>query len=405
MCEQEPNTKTWIEEKLLPELKNSLNKSNCSVKYEISQPTDSFFMARVIFLNIKFIDCQGRGEDEINLVVKRPPTGRKVYTIMNIDEAFHNEILFYTKYATLYSNIPRLLYASEKPPYDSVIVMENINKQGYSLNLNIHNFQFELVLAAVREIAQFHSNSYIMKELFPKEFYDTVENIKPVRYPPTEDNPGVLKVRAIIPRIIKYLQRQNYEEVFCRKLEKFLYNGYSYATVDLYKPIEPLATLCHGDFTRNNVFFKETVDGIKAKLIDFGMIYYGSPGKDLSLFLHLSGTRIQRTEKFPEIFEAYYGTLLQGLKQKGISNLERFSKDALLEDYKSHAFFGFLIVSIFLPVMLGYFGNDSNVVLKLPSEKICEIYNGIGGEEYTKILVDMVLDLREAGCLVHMMEM
>lgn len=283
--------------------------------------------------------------------------------------------------------------------------MENISTQGYNLNLKMHNLNFEFVLAAVREIAKFHSNSYIMKEKFPEVFHETVENIKPVRYPPTEDNPGVLKVRSIIPRIIKYLRRQNYEDVFCIKLEKFLYNGYSYATVDLRKPVEPLATLCHGDFTRNNVFFKETEDGIETKLIDFGMIYYGSPGKDLSLFLYLSGTRIQRTKKFPEIFEAYYGTLLEGLKQKEISHLERFSKDALLEDYKSHAFFGFLVVSLFLPVMLGYFGNDSSVVFKLPSEKICEIYNEIGGEEYTMTLVDMVLDLREAGCLDHVMEM
>ena len=324
---------------------------------------------------------------------------------MNLDEAFHNEILFYTKYAKFYPNYPRLFYASEKPPNDSVIVMENINKQGYHLDLEMANLKFEHVLAAVREVARLHANSYILKEKFPEEFFEIVENIKLVRYPPTEDNPGVHKSRAVIPRIMKYLKKQNYDEVFCEKLEKFLYNGYSYATVDLYEPVEPLATLCHGDFTRNNILFKETNDGIKTKLIDFGMMYYGSPGKDLSLFLFLSGTRSDRTEKFPEIFEAYYETLLEGLKEKGISNLERFSKEALLEDYKSHAFFGFMVASIFLPVMLGYFGNDASTILKLPIEKTCEIFNEIGGDEFTKMLVDMILDLQEAGSLDHIMKM
>ena len=66
MCELESSTKTWIEDKLIPELQNSLNKSNCTVKYEISKPMDSFFMARVIFLDLKFINCQGKDEDEVS---------------------------------------------------------------------------------------------------------------------------------------------------------------------------------------------------------------------------------------------------------------------------------------------------------------------------------------------------
>ena len=52
-------------------------------------------------------------------------------------------------------------------------------------------------------------------------------------------------------------------------------NGRHYVQYKLRKPVEPLATLCHEDFIRNNVFFKESNDGIEANLIDFGMINYG----------------------------------------------------------------------------------------------------------------------------------
>ena len=37
----------------------------------------------------------------------------------------------------------------------------------------------------------------------------------------------------------------------------------------------------------------------------------------------------------------------------------------------------------------------------LPIKKICEMYNETGGDEFTKILVEMLLDLREPECFDH----
>lgn len=336
----------------------------------------------------------------MHLVIKRPPLGSKGRALFDLDAAFHNEILFFTKYAKFYNDYPKLYYALEKPRYDSIIVTENINYQGYYLNSEKANLDIKYILSSMREIAKFHANAYIMKEKKPEEFFEIVKNIKKCRNPPSENIASIRKSRASVPRIINYLRKHNHDETFCKRLEKFLHNGFEYSITELTKPIEPLATLCHGDFLRNNIFFKKIDNSIQAKLIDFGMLNYGSPCQDIAHFLYISGNRSHRIDKFHEIFDEYYKTLLEYLKEAKLENLERFSKESFLENYKINAFFGYSIATVFLPVMLGLFNIDEPAkMLFIPLDEICQMFSEVGGEEYTEILVQMILDLKEAGSL------
>ncbi|XP_051176537.1 uncharacterized protein LOC127291437 [Leptopilina boulardi] len=402
MSDSEKNLEIWLEENLIPKLKACLNKVKSKVQYVISLPTDSIFMARVFLLDMKFFNNQGKIEDQVHLVVKRPPIGNKGRSLFNLDAAFHNEILFYTKFAKFNNDYPKFYYAHEKPIYDSVIVTQNINYQGYYLNSEKTNLDIKYILSSMREIAKFHANAYIMKDKNPEEFFEIVKNIQLCRKPP-ENNPSVKKSQASVPRIINYLKKNNYNENFCKKLEKFLFNGFAYTQTELVQPIEPLATLCHGDFLRNNVFFKKikenNCDVIETKLIDFGMINYGSPCNDIAHFLYLSGTRCHRREKFQQVFDEYHKSLLENLKYAELKNLERFSKEAFLEDYKTHAFFGYSIAIIFLPVMLGLFEHTPGELLSLPVDEFAQLLAVVGGDEYTEILVQMILDLKDAGSL------
>ncbi|XP_043466253.1 uncharacterized protein LOC122501069 [Leptopilina heterotoma] len=389
----------WLDENLIPKLKTCLKKTECKVEYVISVPTDCVFMARVCLLDLKFINNQEKIENQIYLAVKRPPLGEKGRHVFNLDAAFHNEILFYTKFAKYTDDFPKLYYAHEKPSYDSVIVTENINHQGYYLNSNKANLNINYIISSMREIAKFHAKGYIMKEKNPKEFFEIVKSIQTCRLPPTENSHGVKKTRPSVKRIINYLQKHNYDETFTKKLQKFLLNGFSYAQLELSKPVEPLSTLCHGDFIRNNVFFQVTDNLIKTKLIDFGMINYGSPCNDVAHFLYLSGARLHRREKFQEIFDEYHKTLMENLKNAGLVDLERFSKDLFLENYKRHAFFGYSIAVIFLPVMLGLFKETTDELLSLPIDEFAQMFADVGGDDYTETLVQMIFDLRDAGTL------
>ena len=334
---------------------------------------------------------------QINLVVKRPSDEKILHESFNIDAYFHNEILFYTKYGENYKYCPSLVYAFEEPPHNSIIVMSNISQEGYFLSTE--NMSTKYILAAVRELARFHATGYVFKENNPIQFFEIVKNIHDYR----TKSPRKLfnTVNYPVPRVLRYLQKEKFDQDFCNKLDKFLSDSRSNILLGMTKPTEPLATLCHGDFTRNNIFFKESDGEMKVQLIDFAMITYCSPSLDLSLFLFFSGSGEHRNKKFPELFSIYCNTLLQSLKEAGLLNLERFSRKLLLEDYKLHALYGYSLVSTFLPIKMGCFVNFLEEFMCKEINQIREIYDYIGGDELTKVLVDMILDLKETGCLDH----
>ena len=337
------------------------------------------------------------------MVLKLPSSKKYLLESFNFNAFYHNKILFYKKYAKHYKNCPRLFYAFENPPLGSKIVIENVNEQGYFLNSQKINLDYKYIIAAIRELARFHATGYILKEKNPVEFFEIVKNIKNYRHTPSNKIP--LLINSVSSRIMRYLRKENQEPVFCEKIEKILSDSYSNVIFGMSKPVEPFATLCHGDFTRNNIFFKENKGKIEVKLIDFAMMTYCSPFVDFSVFLLLTGTKEHRNEKFPEIFGIYCNTLLQSLKESGFTNFQLFSKERLLEDYKFHALYGFLTAAFFLPAMMGYFENIDEPLLSKEIQVICEIYDTIGGDKLTKIIVDMLLDLRDAGCLDHIVNL
>lgn len=330
--------------------------------------------------------------------MKRPSTEEHIYEAACFENLFHNEILFYTKCAKLYTCSPELVYVFKDPPEESTIVIQNLSKEGYHLNSVKVNVSNKLMLAAVCELARFHAIGFTLKHKKSAEFFQIINETKNFDQVHLETKASF--INCSVPRVIHYLRKENYDRDFCDKLEVFLKDPYSVLS-ELSKPIEPFATLCHGDFTINNILFKEENEDLTIKLIDFSMISYCSPFNDFSAFLLLSGTREQIKEKFPEIFNAYCDTLLQFLKEHGISNLEMFSKERLLKEYKRHVIFGYIIACFFRPCLMGCYGSNNEHLEQTNLEEMRKVHSTIGGDEMTKILVDMLIDLKEVGCLDH----
>ena len=113
------------------------------------------------------------------------------------------------------------------------------------------------------------------------------------------------------------------------------------------KPVEPMSILCHGDLVINNIFFKKEGQKVEAKLFDFGRIGYHSPSHDLATFLFFNCSNEDRGSHFNQIFIAYHEALIKYLREAGVTNHERFSKENFLEDFKFHA-----IATFSLPLFL-----------------------------------------------------
>ncbi|XP_051168235.1 uncharacterized protein LOC127286011 [Leptopilina boulardi] len=392
------DSKLWLEEYLIPKLKVVLNHENSVTKYEVKS-SEPLLMSSMIFLELKLIDK--REEKNFRLVLKRPHRIELMRQVFQADKFFHNEILFYEKYQKNSKDYPKCFYTDEDPPINSVIVIENINENGYYQCPEKVNLKMKYIVAAMQEIGKFHAKAYVLKHKSPREFFQIVNNIQETRYEYRERNFFPIMMNNLMPRIIKCLRDKNYDTVFCDGAEKFFENAFDNCMRVALNSKMSLATLCHGDFTVNNVFFKESEFGVKAMLFDFAMISYGSPAIDLSTFIYLSMSPDDIRTKFTQVFDAYYNSLMDYFKEINFSEMhsKEFSKENFLNNYKRYAIFGFMIASFYLPIMHGV--ELPNFDFSTDMENAAEHFKDIGGDKFRDLLMEIFLDMRNSGCLDH----
>lgn len=77
------------------------------------------------------------------------------------------------------------------------------------------------------------------------------------------------------------------------------------------EPQEPTAVLCHGDFNRNNLFFRYDDSGkpVDAMVFDMATIRYGSPTFDLSFLLYMNTDSQFRDEHWDKLLDTYCASL------------------------------------------------------------------------------------------------
>lgn len=394
----------WIETTLVPEIVKSIGKSTNDVRCTISFPENCFFMSRVCFLDLNFEKSSNQddaqsAEETLKLVMKKLPLNPRMVDEMNLAKHFHNEILFYTKFATGKPQFPSCIYTNNDAPEETVIVTENLSSQGYVICSQVYDIPVKYVLSAVREIGRLHAAAYVMREQESERFYSIVSAIKEPRM--NADTKWFNKyVNMLATRPIDWLRRNNYDKEFCDKLEKHLGNGFEEILLYAMKPVEPIATLCHGDFTRNNVFFREMNGVLEAKFFDFALITYSSPAVDLSTFLYLHCSAEDRIGKFHEIFRCYHDAVIEHLTQSGIHNLDKYSYEKIQADYRRRAAFGYMIASFFVPVIRNFINVDFDMIFEDPLSMVPEVRKA-GGEFLTKIFAEMILELRDLGTFDH----
>lgn len=399
MCEQPEDSHVWIDG-LMGKIGDKLGKNFDDVRYEVSTPSDSFFVSTLTFLNV--IANSGEKQSLTNIVVKRMSPDNDVREALKSSEQFHNEIIFYQKYAKNYDNLPRCIYAEDAPPADSVIVLENmVSLKGYNLSSIKYDVPLDYVLAAIREMARFHACAYAVKEHRPDEFFAFVDEIQDPRF--YKDTSLKIIFNMTANRSVEFLRKQGRDQRLCDKLDARLENVYDDLILKYIAVEEPLATLCHGDFTINNTLFKKINGELRAMLIDFALIKYGSPILDLSTFLNLHCASDLDKDMLENVLHAYHETLVENLEEKNVDS-EKFTYEALYEDYKKKGLFGFFIASFFLSVQMNKTEVRPNDVSTMDIYEWARTMHELGGDEVSEILANLLLRLKDAGCLDHLLD-
>ncbi|XP_011166867.2 uncharacterized protein LOC105200819 [Solenopsis invicta] len=396
----------WLDEVMSTIIENLGSNVN-EARYELCRFID-YPMSTQYYINIKFKNKNGdsdeRDSDELAIMLKRPTLLETNRLLNLVDYQFHNEILFYQTYAQPGENFAKCFYANERPPIDSVIALENVNKRQYCPCPYTYDAPLEYTLAAFREMGRFHGKGYAMKELQRDKFFDIVKQIQECRYDKRRYNCKNF-IDIIATRAVDYLRNHGHDVTFCDKMEALFSKAYDNVIMKAVEPREPLSTLCHGDFTLSNTLFKTDNGGHRAMLIDFALCRYSTPVVDLSSYLCLCCSNEVRKDKFFEIMRVYHDALKEYLLEAGVSNIEKYSYEALLDDFRRGGLFGFILASFYLAVLKKH-GDRTDKDSHQVSSKIFNVKSGeflkqYGGDKISKILADMLLQLNDFGCLKY----
>lgn len=174
-------------------------------------------------------------------------------------------------------------------------MLEDVCTRGFSICTKKVFVHIDYIIAGLQSIARFHGNSYGIKEKSPDKFHQILKDIIIVRYNDNPINEGWMKsINSRLKRMPQIIRERNLHPKFTEEAVSLFDDVYK-VMMKTVKPIEPLATVIHGDVTINNIMYStvETSQGkhLKAMLVDFALLMYSSPSVDISHFLYMCCSR------------------------------------------------------------------------------------------------------------------
>ncbi|XP_075231772.1 uncharacterized protein LOC142330418 [Lycorma delicatula] len=362
----------------------------CEIDYQrdVNRSGEDQFASSVEFLEL--IAKSESGIRNFKVVIKLQTNNPLVWDIHKPKEVFQNEILIYSKiFPILDKNeiIKELCckyYFGIAEPTAGLdkdfIVLEDLSDQDYKLSSEKIFLDYDHCALAMRAIGKFHGLSYAAKQRDLNLFMSTVSKLQSK----WDDNfirtwKDMFKLcgsRGVLP-LIEANHSENLLKEFLRNYEdpvKFL-NA-------LAAPEEPEAVVCHGDFCRNNVFFRYGKDGRPdgVKLFDFQIAMYASPATELAFFLYMNTSQELRNKHWDDLLNAYKDGVKSVVPNMNVPE----------PNFKKFAAYGYIICSYFLPFMMDNEGVVLEELIALNPQEQARIFSSIGGEKGTQVLVDIV---------------
>ena len=414
---------SWVEQQLVPTMvahgsfgdmsKQRVETIKCKVTQRVTG--DDHFQSNIHFINVE-IKFENQAPNAYSLLVKASPEDPTHRYYFDTDVLFHNEIHMYTevfpfveeflreRQADLQGEIFAKCYYAESGAANvglrDIIVLEDMVPRGFTPSAERLFLDFDHCAVALRKLARYHAVLYGIKKLEPSRFHAMVKNIRTQNYGQSTPEDVNYFFKTTSYRGVRYLEgRQEMDQATLERLKNRLEHA-GHHIVELMKPKEPLAVLCHGDFLRNNILFRyDSGKPCDAILFDFQSVKYASPTIDLSVFMYLNTSSELRTQHWDDLFGEYHATLTQNLSRiLGCSvdelmpeyGLEEFQKD-----FVAHGLYGYMICSFFLGEMLVDREDqvDYNDMCRRNMRDLADAYNIQGGELASQKVADILKHL------------
>lgn len=392
--------KQWLDV-AIPKVAECLNSREKGTHYVLSS-IKRCLLSDIYFVYVLYTNRVNRLREMQMLAIKRT----KVCKFTEVKYQFHNEITFYQMFCHPGENFPRCFYVNDallKPDEDSIIALEDVNKNGFRESPALFDVPYSYTLAVMRELGRFHAKGYVLKETNRAKFQCIVDQLEEARYG-ERDKPNMrLLININATRAVDYLRAQNHDASFCDKMENLLSNAFDEVVmpiVTVTESSELLSTICHGDATLSNMLFQPLSSGyFNAMLIDFGMMRYGTPVIDLSTFLCLCCANDTIRDKLDDMLAVYHRALTNYMSLEGMINTEKYSYEAIVKNYREGCLYGFVIASFYLVCVMGHVDPVEIANRHEDLEVLASECKSSGGDDVSAMLARMLLQMAEFGAL------
>lgn len=367
-----------------------------------SKEGEAQFASDVIFARAKLENGSGQRDEDV--VIKRAQKNDYIRQMSNSDAQFYNEHLMYSEvFSFLEANgviseiYPKSVHTNAtlgENYEDDIIVVEDLRPHGYKLTKEKVFLDFDHCALAMKSLGRFHALSYAKKQENMEEFLKIVGKLKDVRWGDEDEDSKKFMMSAIQRGISPLIESGEHVEVLTGFLNK-LQDPHLFMR-QLKTPEEPMAVICHGDFNRNNIFFKydDADKPIGVKFFDVATSRYASPVIDLAFFLTMNTTSELRNAHWDALLKIYHDALSSTVPKCKVPSLEE-----VRAEMRKRAVYGYVICSFFIPMMVDETSkSEMEEFSSLPPEVFQEIARTKGGEKCTKMLTDLVSDMVKFDC-------
>jgi hypothetical protein len=224
----------------------------------------------------------------------------------------------------------------DKADNNAAILLENLIPANYRLGDRKVGLDLKHVQLVVSQLARFHALSVALKILKPEVFKNTVLNAC------TPQNEGFTEAElmANVPKLMETVKTIPGCDIYLDKLHKASEFGIkTHLDTSLLPPREPYATLTHADFWVNNMMFcyeKDERVPVCVKFLDFQIVKYSSPVRDLLFFLYTSTAEGVRHDNQGDLIRLYHENFIDCLQAVGC-DISPFTFQLLLDEIEVFA--------------------------------------------------------------------
>ncbi|XP_016968343.1 uncharacterized protein LOC108036594 [Drosophila biarmipes] len=377
------------------------------IAIDVIGPAEAFMLTFCYRTTIHF-EYDGQEYQRKMVVKKTPMMPPDVYEAVQFRALFSNEINFYTEILPEIQSLAGGKFAAPKYYYSelnqnsAVAILEDFAEHGWRVAKDRVGLSLEHALIAVAYLGRFHGFAYALKHTNPQKFSKLTDSLKESRYASDVIHAEwKLTIKTSIARAAKAVAtfQPQIDKEFVEKLS-FLIADYTLYGRQRVAPREPLATLCHGDYVRNNVAYKydDQEQPQEIMMFDYQTMRISSPMIDLSVFLAVSTYADVRYNNFDAIFHEYCSALYDSYRKHAKQEVpESMSRAELLKEYVRFLPYSVSISASFLMTLVEPLdmSPEEMFAAQLTEDEIIERTMTQGGEIVDKELAHQVKEMLE----------